>query len=278
MRNLIFANFSRLWKSKIFWLLELGTFLFSVISYLLVGVNVKNIGEVWILKNANFYFFIVLLYVGALTAIFSSLFFGTDYSDGILRNKLAVGHSRRDVYLSNWFLSAVVTILFMMTHYLTAVIVGVPAGGVEVISVLEQPLLKIVYSFIIALTYVAVFTLTTILDSNKARCAVINILLALVLVFAGFMIYSALEQPELKYQMVLQSDGSYLMQDNVPNPRHIGGSLRTMYVVAESILPAAFALRLASGNFSSYHIVGCIILTALLTVTGTILFKNKDIK
>lgn len=278
MRKLLSANFSRLWNSKIFWFLETGTFLFSAIAYLLVGVNVRNMGEVWILKNADFYFFVVLLYVGALSAIFSSLFFGTEYSDGTLRNKLTVGQSRKNVYLSNWLLNAAVTLLFIMTHYLVAVIIGIPAGGIAVISVIEQPLLRIVCSLMIALTYVAVFTMTTMLDSNKARCAVINILLALLLMFVGFMIFSTLEQPELKYQMVLQSDGSYLMKEDVPNPRYIGGNLRTFYIIVESMMPAAFALRLASGDFSSYHIVGCMMLAVLMTVAGVILFKKKDIK
>ena len=182
MRKLLSANFSRLWKSKIFWLLEIGTLLFSIVAYLLVGINVKNIGIHWILKNANFYLFLVLLYVSILTAIFSSLFFGTDYSDGTLRNKLTVGHSRKDIYLSNWVLNAAITTTFIMTHYLVAVVIGIPIGGMTVISVINHLLLKFVFSLIIALTYTSIFTMTTMLDSNKARCAIVNILTALLLI------------------------------------------------------------------------------------------------
>ena len=278
MRKLLSANFSRLWRSKVFWLLEMGAFLFSVIAYLMVGANVKNMGDSWILAKADFYFFLILLYASVLIAIFSSLFLGTEYSDGTLRNKLAVGHSRKNVYLSNWMLNATVTTLFIMTHYLVAAVIGIPLGGTAVVSVIEHLPLKIVFSLIIALTYTAIFTMTTMVDSNKARCAIINILLALILMLVGFMIFSALEQPELKYQMVLQDDGSYLMQDNIPNPRYVSGNLRIVYTVIESIMPTAFALRLASSGITTYHVVGCVILTVLLTAAGVIIFKKKDIK
>lgn len=278
MRKLLNANFSRLWRCKIFWILELGTFLFSAIAYLFVGVNIKNIGVDWIMRNANFYLFVVLLYVGVLTSIFSSLFFGTEYSDGTIRNKLMVGHSRKSIYLSNWILNATVTVLLLMAHYLAAVVIGIPVGGIVVVSAIDQLLLKIVYSFVIALTYTAIFTMTTMVNNNKASCAVINILLALLLLIAGFMIFSALEQPEMKYRMVLQNDGSYLMEENIPNPRYISGGLRTVYTIAEAVMPAAFSVRLASDNFAFYHVVGCVILTVLLTVLGETWFKKKDIK
>lgn len=278
MRKLLNANFSRLWKSKIFLMLELITFLFGIIAYFLVRINIINIGEDWIVRNANFYFFMVSLYVGALTAIFSSLFFGTEYSDGTIRNKLIVGHSRKSVYFSNWILNATVTVLFLVTHYLTAILIGIPIVGITIVSAIDQLLLKVVCSFVIALTYSAIFTMTTMVNNNKASCAIINILLSLLLLIAGFMIFSALEQPEMKYRMVLQNDGSYLMEENIPNSRYVGGNLRVVYSIAESIMPAAFALRVASDNFSFYHIIGCVILTVLLTIWGEIWFTKKDIR
>lgn len=278
MRKLLNANFSRLWKSKIFLMLELITFLFGVIAYFLVRINIINIGEDWIVRNANFYFFMVSLYVGALTAIFSSLFLGTEYSDGTIRNKLIVGHSRKSVYFSNWILNATVTVLFLVTHYLTVILIGIPIGGIAVVSAIDQLLLKVVCSFVIALTYSAIFTMTTMVNNNQASCAIINILLSLLLLIAGFMIFSALEQPEMKYRMVLQNDGSYLMEENIPNSRYVSGNLRVVYRIAESIMPADFALRVASDNFSFYHIVGCVILTVLLTIWGEIWFTKKDIR
>ena len=278
MRKLLSANISRLLKSKVFWGLEAASTMFSAIAYVLVGVNVNNIGENWILEKANLYFFIILLYVCVLTAIFSCLFFGTEYSDGTLRNKLVVGHSRKAAYFSNWIINAGVTVIFMMTHYLMAVIIGIPAGGMAVITAVERPLRRIVCSLILVFACTAIFTMTTMLDSNKARGAIVNTLLALALMIVGFMIFSALETPEFKCQMVLQQDGSYLMEDGIPNPRYVSGGLRTIYTVLEAVMPTAFAMRIVTDTFFWYHVMGSLLVTVLFSVVGVYLFKKKDIR
>lgn len=45
-------------------------------------------------------FFAYSFFIGILSAIFCSLFTGTEYSDGTIRNKIVVGHSRISIYLS----------------------------------------------------------------------------------------------------------------------------------------------------------------------------------
>lgn len=278
MRKLLSANISRLLKSKIFWGLEATSAVFSAVAYAMVGVNVKNLGENWILQKANFYFFLVLLYICVLTAIFSAMFFGTEYADGTIRNKLAVGHSRKAIYFSNWLINALVTMLFTIIHYLMAIVVGIPAGGIAVIIAVERPFFRIACSLLLALAYASVFTMTSMLESNKARCAVMNILLALLLMIVGFMVFSALETPEFKYQMVLQQDGSYLMEDGIPNPRYISGGLRTIYTVVEAVMPVAFAMRIVGDTFLWYHTLGCLSVNVVFTALGMHLFKKKDIK
>ncbi len=277
MRKLLSANISRLLKSKVFWGLEATVALFGAIVYVLVGVNVKTIGENWILEKAGYNFFMVSIYLCVLTAIFSAMFFGTEYADGTIRNKLAVGHSRKTIYISNWLINVLVTLVFLITHYVMAIIVGIPAGGIAVIVAVEQPVLRIVCSLLLALTCASVFTMTTMLESNKARCAVMNILLAAALLVAGFMIFSALEMPEFKSQMVLQQDGSYLLEEGVMNPRYISGGLRTVYTVVEALMPAAFALRITAVSVAWYHLLGSVFETVLFTVAGMCLFQKKDI-
>ena len=91
MRKLLSANFSRLWRSKIFWVLESLSAIVGAVFYILAIINTKNIGENWYLASGNYYFFIGLVIVGAIMAVFSAFYIGSEYDNGTIRNKLNVG-------------------------------------------------------------------------------------------------------------------------------------------------------------------------------------------
>ena len=280
MRKLLSANFARLWKSKVFWALEAIVFLWGTVMYCLVWLNVRNMGISWLEKNAGYYFFFILLYVGMPIAVFASLFIGTEYSDGSIRNKLTVGHRRRDVYLSNLIVSAVAALLFLLTHFLAAVIVGLPAVGTGVLKAVDALLLRALCALVVLFAYTSLFSLAAMLDSNKARCAVVSLFLVLALTLVGLGVYAALSEPELTSRMVMQEDGSFLRQKNLPNPRYISGRVRTLLEAVEAFLPGAQALRITadSGKFSLAGMAGTFALGALLTVLGIGIFQKKDIK
>ena len=46
-------------------------------------------------------FFVYAMLIGLVLSVFLPLFFGSEYSDGTIRNKLAAGHPRLSVYLAN---------------------------------------------------------------------------------------------------------------------------------------------------------------------------------
>lgn len=278
MRKLLNANFARLWKSKVFWVLELFAFLWGTAMYVMVYKNVQNIGMDWLLANADYYFFFVVLYMSALTAVFASLYIGTEYSDGTMRNKLVVGHCRRDVYLSNLTVTTIVTLIIMLTHFLAAIVVGIPAVGMDVLTAVDHIPLKIGCSLVVILAYASVFTLLAMLDTSKARCAVLSIVLALALILIGFAVFGTLAQPELTSKMVMQEDGSFLRQENIPNPRYVSGWMRSVLSTAEMFLPSAQGVRIASGKLSMPGVIGVFVLSMLLNMIGIMFFKKKDIK
>ena len=202
MRKLLSANFARLWLSKIFWIAELGTGLWSMFLFAMFLYNTREMGENWMQSNAHIYFFYVLLYIGAVMAGFISSFLGTEYSDGAIRNKLAVGHARWEVYLANLLVVCFAGILLYCTHFLAS-IVCIPFVGVGLYSYLTQPLLRFFFGIVIILCYAALFTMIAMLDSAKTRCAVVSLILALALIFGGLMIYGSVTTTETKVQMVL---------------------------------------------------------------------------
>ena len=278
MRKLLSANFSRLWRSKIFWIVELGMGLWGLVMFGLVLHNTSEIGESWMQSNAHIYFFYVLLYIGAVMAVFTSLFIGTEYADGTICNKLAVGHSRWAVYLANLLVVCVASILFYCTHFLAS-LVCIPFVGGKLYSYLAQPLLCFFFGIVIILCYGALFTMVAKLDSAKARCAVASLLLSLALIFGGLMVYGSVTMEETKVQMVLMEDGSYERQI-VPNPRYLTGTKRVIFDCIDACLPGSQGFHVASGEEtpdgkSAICLLG---LSCTLTAIGITLFKKKDIR
>ena len=93
MNRLLIANFMRVKKNKLFWAL---CGVMSLVSlFMIVNAIVNNDSQI---DNAMCMFVIP---VEIAAAVFISIFFGTEYGDGTIRNKLVVGHDRRQIYFAN---------------------------------------------------------------------------------------------------------------------------------------------------------------------------------
>ena len=99
MVNLFHAGMGRLWKDKILWACTGAYFVFSAYYMWSTHRDLLASGESWPLDNL---FFASLPYYAVACAVFVSLFVGTEYADGTLRNKIIVGHARWEVYLSTY--------------------------------------------------------------------------------------------------------------------------------------------------------------------------------
>ncbi len=97
MRKLLRADFSRLFRDKVF-LASCALMFFAGGGFPVIHFfdNMKN-GERWM---PDYAFFAFGLFVPILLSFVTALFIGSGYSDGAVRNKLIVGHLRRDIYLS----------------------------------------------------------------------------------------------------------------------------------------------------------------------------------
>lgn len=128
MRKLLSANFSRLWKDKIFWICIIAMLLIS-------GGNMLNgCRQAVIMKQEGYiveldkYYFMLAPVPGLFHAVFVSLFLGTEYSDGSIRNKLIVGHTRTNIYLANMIVCFTAGLCFLAA-WLIGGLVGIPFLG-----------------------------------------------------------------------------------------------------------------------------------------------------
>lgn len=280
MRKLLSANFARLWKSKVFWVLEGFCFGFGVFAYILVAINTRNLGQGWLEYEAHSYFYLPIMFIAVIVAIFACFFIGNDYSDGTIRNKLIVGHSRMNIYFSFLLTVCAASVLFLLAHVLAMLIVGLPFSGAAVLTHVELQPWRIMNFLLTAIAYAAIFTLLSMLDSNKARNVVVSLLVAGVLIFAGLYFYGKVSAPEYIQLVTPQSDGSLLLQDGPPNPEYLTGMTRMVYHWITLVLPSG-SVSLSMDKrlgFDWRNPLCSVVMILLLTVVGISFFKRKDIK
>lgn len=280
MRKLLSANFARLWKSRVFWVLEGFSFGFGVFAYALVAYNTRNLGQGWLEYEVHSYFYLWVLYIAVIIALFACFFIGTDYSDGTLRNKMIVGHSREEIYLSFLLTTFTAAFFFVLAYLLAVLLVGLPLSGRAVLTHVQAQPWRLLGCGLVIVEYAALFTMVSMLGSDKARNLVISLLIAVILIFSGMMAYGKLSAPELIRIVIPQSDGGILLKDGDPNPEYLTGGIRTFFGWLTAILPSGSMMLSLDKNlsFNWRNPVCAVALTTLLNVIGIGVFKKKDIK
>ena len=75
--------------------------------------------------------FIYALTVAILIPAFVSLFVGTEYSDGTIRNKMIIGHTRTCIYLSNLIVSSTAGLGFCISYIVGVIVAGLPLYTID---------------------------------------------------------------------------------------------------------------------------------------------------
>ena len=274
MRNLLSANFARLWKSPVFWVLEGAAALFAALVYGLALVNTHDFGPAWAAEQANANFFLEMMYLGSALAIFAGFYTGVEHSDGTLRNKLCVGHLRRNVYLANLLVCAAVGLLLLLTHALVACAISL--AFLPAALALTRPAWSLFCAASVLIAYAALFTLAAMLDTNRSRMLVVSLAASLALLVAGMMVSSHLRDLELALQTVqarpeafTDPEGRYQMLLH----------MRTLFRVLEALLPPAQIMYLTGQSGGTWYLPLCSLGSAMVnTAVGVAVFGRKDLK
>ena len=126
MTRLLHAGFYRLKRNKVFGGCLLVITLYNLFILLSQYHSMVEDGYEYTLDPLYFNF---LALIGILISLLVSLFIGTDYHDGTIRNKLICGLSRTSVYLSNFILMAVCGIILLLAGYALGLALGIPLFG-----------------------------------------------------------------------------------------------------------------------------------------------------
>lgn len=273
MRNLLSANFLRLRKSKLFWGLLLILFGLGILfTFRRVSDQMK-----W---GARFYLTIDLftypLFLGFGMAAFIPLFFGAEHSDGTMRNKLTVGHTRLSIYLAHLITSIAVAFSAAAAYVLPVLAVG--------LFIYEPPAMEVGTLLLLALgtlallaAYCALYTFVVMNCARKSGAAVICLVGMLALYLAAGNIEIPLMHPEY---LSMEVTGSGEAVPGEPNPRYVGGAERQVLETLQDLLPTGQSLQYmrAEAAHAERLPLYSLAVTALSTGAGIALFCRKDLK
>lgn len=277
MRKLLSANFARLRKDKVFWICIIAILLISggnMLNGCRQAIIMKQDGYIVGLDN---YYFNLAPVPGLFQAVFISLFLGTEYSDGSIRNKLIVGHTRSDIYLANAVVCFTAGLCFLAA-FLIGGLVGIPFLGAWKIGP-QKVIVLILVALFFSTALTSIFTILGALSANKAVTAVTAILLWLGLLILASMVYNRLCEPETISGVMITAAGMQ-MSDPSPNPNYVSGTFRTFLEWLVNALPTGQAILTANLEIARpvQNILCSAVITLCTTVGGIFAFRKKDLK
>lgn len=267
MLKLLSANKIRLKKNKLFWIGLLVT-----VGYCLFLLIMNYIEKVSYIGNSivqlNYYLLSPFSVISFVCPIFSSIFIGTEYSDGTMRNRLIVGHTRKKIYLANFITIAAVNVIIALIASLVTILLGTMLFGWNI----GNPLLFILHyisGIMMLIAFAGLFTLIAMAIHNKTISTVTSIIIFLLSYLAEGVIRRLVFG---FYNGEAISDiFSDLSNDMVSRP-----VIEFLY----DFIPTGQCLQIASNTvFNPFRLpIFSALFTAITVVCGVLIFSKKDMK
>lgn len=272
MIKLLRADFARLFKTPSYWICAAVSLVICatniVGSYLTNNDISQSIGTFLFQDVSNIMLF---------SAVFASIYIGTDYSCGTIRNKLIVGHKRGAVYFSNLITVSTGALVIRALSWIFEAVFGLIVGG-KLGMPADRLALLMTIGVCSLIAVCSVFTFIGMVISSKSSGIVASILTLMALVIGGALLMELLNQPELISEYSSAS-GSWTAE-LVPNPLYITGTLRDIFTVINDVLPGGQSVQLTMSSlhdpqFMPLYSAG---VTAVVTIIGLSVFRKKDLK
>lgn len=282
MSKLLSANFFRLKRDKIFWIVSAAMLVLSAFFMINNGITAQKYADQNIENNVTALescYFNLMPMIGFFFSVFISLFLGTEYSEGTIRNKLISGHTRTDIYLSN-YLTCLAGTEFVYVLFLIGGLVGIPFFGIWKAPI-SQIIIYIVIGFFITASLTAILNMLSMLSTNKAATAVLSIVLAFALMIIASSIYNVLAEPETTVEFLsMSADGKVEFGDEIPNPAYVSGLERKIDEWLVQFLPTGQGILAANSEISQpvLNLVYSIITVVIVNIAGIFAFRKKDLK
>ena len=262
MQNLLSANLFHLRLHKAFW----AAALFMVVYALAEAVGLHRQGDS-VVGDGLFAF---LSFFGVVLAAFCTLYLGTEYHDGTIRNKVAAGFRRGQIYGAYLLACLFGGVILWAVYVVVYLAVGLPLLGGELGSPVQLGT-SLLGCLLITAVWVSLYTCLVNLIQAK------SILLAFAMLLGSMFLYSRLDEP----QVYTYTDRGFVAGET--NPNYLQGAQRTVYEALFDILPDGQGLQILAqsvevpGELGIHAGVaaGLVVLTTGFGVSG---FQRKNLK
>lgn len=275
MHKLLHAGFLRIRKSHVFIGGLILSFLF--IAIMLVNQKIESIqyGSSPMLDN---FLFGGPAVVGIILSVLCSLFVGTEYSDGTIRNKLIVGHTRTGIYFSNFILCMFAAVLMYLVTLTAAFALGIPLFGLPAIK-FSFFLILFVDGLLLCVAYAALYNMIAMLCSSKSHANIICILSAFFLLIAGMILLQMLNAPPTIQTAELAINGEISVVE-AANPAYLTGLKREIYQFFYDLLPGGQVFQLANLEVLHPFRIAALSLSIIVLsgAAGAFCFSRKELK
>lgn len=282
MCKLLFANLARLWRDKVFWICTVSAFGIAVMKMVTGFKRDMASMAAGLPRPLEHGYFVVGAYMCLIMAVFVSLYIGTDYSDGTIRNRLIVGHSRKDIYLSNQ-LTMVIGSIMITVAWLAGGLTGIPVYGLWQMGTAEL-IVTLVLVLLSAAAMTSILLLLCQMTSGRAVAAIGAIVAVFILLFLSSMLYNRLLEPEEIRGVVITMEGGLQFAESEPTPNYLSRYARDACKAILNILPTVQAILQANISYQEgldsipIQFVSDVAIIVLSSTIGTYLFGRKNLK
>ena len=271
MIKLLKAGIFRLRKDTIFWLfifLTIGISGFTLFRY-------SSSDEVNLDRVINEF----VMYIGLFIAIFVSIFVGKEHSQGIIINKIIVGHSRISIFLSNLFISIMVSLLCELIYLIVVILIGIHLFG-DLKIPLSQFAMGILNTALIIISFCSIFNFITMICSEITISTTICIILFIVMYIMQGVFSLTAHSTKYIEQTLYDENGNKDIISQELNPNYAGDQNVKKTKIIYLSIPQGQAMEISNSNLESLQQMPMysIPLIAIINILGFYIFSKKELK
>ena len=217
-----------------------------------------------------------------LAAVFISSFLGSEHAFGTLRNKISVGYSRTEIYVSSFIACYLAVMIMFATVWILTFFLGtLLLGGFQFTA--NELLIKLLVSFLAVTILTALYVMIGLCIQSKSLGSVTAVIAAFVVLMMGVATTMMLSQPEyISAAAVDTSMGqTYEVSPEDPslvkNPDYVTGTTRRNFQIADDLGPVSQILN-TTDTLEGKDVVIPMCEIVILTIMGLVIFKKRDLK